>query len=140
MQGGLMWERPRRWARELASDGLTLWFCCRHPGMPLLPKIFAMLVVGYFLSPIDLIPDFIPVLGYLDELILLPISIYIILKMVPDPVLIECRADAKNWIAQNKPTPRSITAAVVIVLLWMAFFWALWKYWGDYVIKWLSAA
>jgi len=135
-----MWERPRRWARELVSDGLTLWFCCRHPGMPLLPKILALLVVSYFLSPIDLIPDFIPVLGYLDELILLPICIHIILKMVPDPVRIECRADAKNWIAQNKPTPRSITAAVVIVLLWMAFFWVLWKYWGDYVIKWLSTA
>jgi len=47
-----MWERLKRWARELEDDGLTLWFCCRHPGMPLLPKLFALLVVGYFLSPI----------------------------------------------------------------------------------------
>jgi len=133
-----MWKRLKRWARELENDGLTLWFCCRHPGMPLLPKILALLIVSYFLSPIDLIPDFIPVLGYLDELILLPISIYIILKMVPEPVLIECRAAAKDWIAQHKPTPRSITAAVVIVLLWMAFFWVLWKSWGNYVIKWLA--
>jgi uncharacterized membrane protein YkvA (DUF1232 family) len=140
MYDGLMWDRLKRWARELENDGLTLWFCCRHPGMPMLPKIFALLVVSYFLSPIDLIPDFIPVLGYLDELILLPISIYFILKMVPEPVLIECRAEAQVWIAQHKPTPRSIIAAVVIVLLWMAFFWALWKYWGDYVIKWLGAA
>jgi uncharacterized membrane protein YkvA (DUF1232 family) len=108
--------------------------------MPMLPKIFALLVVSYFLSPIDLIPDFIPVLGYLDELILLPVSIYFILKMVPEPVVIECRAEAQVWIAQHKPTPRSIIAAVVIVLLWIAFFWALWKYWGDYVMKMLSAA
>jgi uncharacterized membrane protein YkvA (DUF1232 family) len=135
-----MWERLKRWARAMESDGLTLWFCCRHPGTPLLPKFFALLVVGYFLSPIDLIPDFIPVLGYLDELILLPISIYFILKLIPHPILIECRAEAEVWIAQHKPTPKSITAAVVIMLLWMALFWAVWKYWGDSVIRWFSAA
>jgi uncharacterized membrane protein YkvA (DUF1232 family) len=135
-----MWENLKRWARAMESDGLTLWFCCRHPGMPLLPKILALLVVGYFLSPIDLIPDFIPVLGYLDELILLPISIYFILKLIPQPVLIECRVEAELWIAQHKPTPRSIAAAVVIMLLWMVFFWAAWKYWGDNVIRWFSAA
>jgi len=140
MYDGLMWERLKRWAGELRNDGLTLWFCCRHPGMPLLPKIFALLVVSYFLSPIDLIPDFIPVLGYLDELILLPASIYLILKMVPEPVLIECRAEAQAWIAQHKPTPRSVIAAVVIMVLWMVLFWALWKFWGDDVIKAFSAA
>ena len=135
-----MWERLKRWARALEREGLTLWFCCRHPGMPLLPKLLALLVVGYFLSPIDLIPDFIPVLGYLDELILLPVSIYLILKLVPEPVSNECRAAANVWIAQHKPAPRSIIAAAVILLLWIAFFWALWKYWGDYVMKMLSAA
>jgi uncharacterized membrane protein YkvA (DUF1232 family) len=135
-----MWGRLKRWARELEGEGLTLWFCCRHPGMPLLPKLLALLVVGYFLSPIDLIPDFIPVLGYLDELILLPASIYLILKLVPKPVLIECRAAANVWINQHRPTPKSITAAVVIMLLWIAFFWALWKYWGSSVVKWFSAA
>ena len=78
-----MWQRLKLWARALKNDGMTLWFCCRHPQMPLLLKICALLVVGYFLSPIDLIPDFIPVLGYLDELILLPGCIYLILRMVP---------------------------------------------------------
>jgi len=135
-----MWERLKNWARGLAADGLTLWFCCRHPGMPLLPKLFALLVVAYFLSPIDLIPDFIPVLGYLDELILLPVCIYFILKLVPEPVLKDCRAEAATWIAQCKPKPRSIIAAAVIMLLWMVFFWALWKYWGDDLIKRFSAA
>lgn len=135
-----MWQRLKRWARELEGEGLTLWFCCRHPGMPLVPRLLALLVVGYFLSPIDLIPDFIPVLGYLDELILVPAGIYVILKMVPEPVLIECRAEAGAWIAQHKPTPRSLVAAVVIMLLWMAFFWLLWKYWGVRVIEWFSAA
>jgi len=134
-----MLERLKRWARALENDGLTLWFCCRHPRMPRLPKILALLVVGYFLSPIDLIPDFIPVLGYLDDLILLPVCIYFILKLIPEPILIECRAQAEVWIAEHKPTPKSITAAVVIMLLWMAFFWALWKYWGADVMKWFGA-
>jgi len=130
-----MWERLKRWARVLESDGLTLWFCCRHPNMPWLPKILALLVVGYFLSPIDLIPDFIPVLGYLDDLILLPISIYFIMKLVPDTVLTECRAKAAAWVAEHHPTPKSMIAAVVIMLLWVLFFAALWNYFGDSVMQ-----
>ncbi len=122
-----MWQRLKRWARALKNDGMTLWFCCSHPRMPLLPKIFALLVVGYFLSPIDLIPDFIPVLGYLDELILLPVCIYLILRMVPPPVLTDARAQAAEWIAAHHPRPRSIAAAVVIMLLWMLFFAWLWQ-------------
>lgn len=135
-----MWERIKRWARELESDGVTLWFCCRRPGTPLLPKILALLVVGYFLSPIDLIPDFIPVLGYLDELILLPVSIYLILKQVPEPVLVECRAEAIAWIGRHQLTLRSIIAAILAMMLWTAFFWMLWKYWGENVVRWFSAA
>ncbi len=135
-----MWERLKRWARELESEGLTLWFCCRHPAMPWLPKLLALLVVGYFLSPIDLIPDFIPVIGYLDDLILVPIGIYLTLKLVPEPVLTESRAKAAMWVAEHRPTPKSITAAVVIMLLWMLFFGMLWIYFGDSVMNLLSAA
>lgn len=135
-----MWESIKRWARKLKNDGLTLWFCCRHPQMPLAPKIFALLVVAYFLSPIDLIPDFIPVLGYLDDLILLPACIYLVLKLVPGPVLTECRAKAMNWLAEQNPTPRSITAAVVIMLLWMAFCGMLWHHFGDSLLKWWGAS
>lgn len=134
-----MWKRLKNWAHQLKRDGLTLWFCCRHPRMPLVPKLLALLVVGYFLSPIDLIPDFIPVLGYLDELILLPACIYFILKLVPEPVLMECRADAAAWISQHKATPRSIISAVVIILLWMVFFGALWHYWGNAIVQWFRA-
>ena len=135
-----MWERLKRWARELKRDGLTLWCCCRHPDMPLLPKLLALLVVGYFLSPIDLIPDFIPILGYVDDLILLPVGIYLILKLVPAPVLRESRAEAEAWIAQRRPLPRSIAAAAVIMLLWIIFFLVLWKYWGSDIARWLGAA
>jgi uncharacterized membrane protein YkvA (DUF1232 family) len=133
-----MLERLKRWARALKSDGLTLWFCCRHPDMPLVPKLLALLVVGYFLSPIDLIPDFIPVLGYLDELILLPICIYFILKLIPAPVLRDSRGDAEAWIAQRKPKPKNFIAAAVILLLWIVCFGAIWNYWGDHVVSWIK--
>jgi uncharacterized membrane protein YkvA (DUF1232 family) len=107
--------------------------------MPLLPKMLALLVVGYFLSPIDLIPDFIPVLGYLDELILLPACIYLILRLVPAPVLAECRAKAGAWAAAHQPNPRSIVAAIVIMLLWMLFFAWLWRHYGEHLLKILGA-
>ncbi len=135
-----MWQRVKSWARTLKSDGMTLWFCCRHPQMPWLPKIFALLVVGYFLSPIDLIPDFIPVLGYLDELILLPGCIYLILRMAPPAVLTEARAQATQWIATHQPRPRSIVAAIVIMLLWMIFFGWLWQRYGAQLQAYFSAS
>ena len=135
-----MWDQLKRWARALKSEGMTLWFCCRHPDMPWLPKMLALVVVGYFLSPIDLIPDFIPVLGYLDELILLPISIYLILKLVPEPVLAESRNKAATWIAEHRPTPKSITAALVIMALWLLSFAALWHYFGADLMGLVRAA
>ena len=135
-----MWQRIKSWARTLKSDGMTLWFCCRHPQMPWLPKIFALLVVDYFLSPIDLIPDFIPVLGYLDELILLPGCIYLILRMVPPAVLTEARAQATQWIATHQPRPRSIVAAIVIMLLWMIFFSWIWQRYGAQLQAYFSAS
>ena len=97
-------------------------------------------MVGYFLSPIDLIPDFIPVLGYLDELILLPGCIYLILRMVPPAVLTEARAQATQWIATHQPRPRSIVAAIVIMLLWMLFFSWLWQRYGAQLQAYFSAS
>lgn len=135
-----MWEQLKRWAVALKSEGMTLWFCCRHPDMPLLPKLLAFVVVGYFLSPIDLIPDFIPVLGYLDDLILVPIGIYLTLKLVPQHVIVESRAQARDWIAGHRPKPKSLVAAVVIMVLWMVFFAAVWQYFGADVVKWFGAA
>ena len=134
-----MWEPLKRWARQLENEGMTLWFCCRHPDMPWLPKIFALLVVGYFLSPIDLIPDFIPVLGYLDDLLLVPIGIYLTLKLVPPHVIQKSRAQAHDWIALQQPKPRSIVAAVIIMILWMLFFAVLWHYFGASVMGWMGA-
>ncbi len=134
-----MWQQLKRWTRVLKNDGMTLWFCCKHPQMPLLPKIFALVVVGYFLSPIDLIPDFIPVIGYLDDLILLPACIYLILRIVPAPVLAESRAQAAAWIAAHHAKPSSIVAAIIIMLLWILFFGWLWRLYGAQLLQYFGA-
>src|SRR5262245_27657245 len=78
-------------ARALKSDALGLYFAARHPGTPWYAKLAAFLIVAYTFSPVDLIPDFIPVLGYLDEVILIPVLIALTLKLVPDAVMVECR-------------------------------------------------
>jgi uncharacterized membrane protein YkvA (DUF1232 family) len=115
-----MWQRLKQWAKALRKDVLTLWFAGRHPGTPLAAKLLALALAAYAFSPIDLIPDFIPVLGYLDEAILLPIGILICVKMIPEPVLAECRASADRWLAERHEKPRSWTGAAVIVLIWLA--------------------
>ena len=124
-----MWQQLRDWARQLKSETLALWFCCKHPATPLVAKICASLVVAYALSPIDLIPDFIPVIGYLDDVILIPIGIYFTLKLIPQPVIDECRVKARDWLDARRAKPRSYVAAAVIVVLWLA---ALWWVWGSY--------
>ncbi len=119
--------RLRRWAAALKRDVLALWYCCRDPRTPLTAKLLAMLIVGYALSPIDLIPDFIPVLGLLDDLILLPVAIYFTLKLIPAEVLEDSRAQAADWLAKQRPKPVIGVAAAVIVLVWLVLAWLLWR-------------
>ena len=123
-----MLDRLKVWARQLKAETLALWFCCKHPDTPLLAKILATMVVAYALSPIDLIPDFIPVLGYLDDVILVPIGIYFTLKLVPQHVLDECRAQAQMWMDEHHAKPRNYVAAGVIVALWIAAVWLTWRW------------
>lgn len=118
--------RLRSWAAALKRDVLALWYCYRDPRTPLIAKLIAMLIVAYALSPIDLIPDFIPLIGYLDELILLPAAIYLTLKLIPAQVLEDGRARAADRLASHRPKPVSYVAAAVIVLLWLALAWLLW--------------
>ncbi|CAM3641411.1 YkvA family protein [Bordetella flabilis] len=108
----------RLWASRTKGDVMTLWFAMRHPGTPWYAKALAILAVAYALSPIDLIPDFIPVLGYLDDVILLPILIWLAVRALPAPVRADSRQRALARSTQARP--RSRAAAVIIVLIWMA--------------------
>jgi uncharacterized membrane protein YkvA (DUF1232 family) len=123
-----MLNRLRRWARLLKGDILTLWFCCRHPGMPRGAKLLAILLVAYAFSPIDLIPDFIPVLGYLDDVIILPIGIWLVLKMVPPAVIAECRAQAAARLDSKIPRPRNYPMMAAIIVLWGLLLWLAWRW------------
>jgi uncharacterized membrane protein YkvA (DUF1232 family) len=111
-------DRLTAWARRLRRDGLTLWFAAKHPGTPWPARALGVFVVAYALSPIDLIPDFIPVLGYLDDLLLLPGLIWLAIRLVPPAILAECRAQAEQWIAARRATPSSRAGAVLVVALW----------------------
>ena len=117
-------QRLKIWAAALKREVMALWFACRDPRTPWYARLLTMLIVAYALSPIDLIPDFIPVLGYLDELILLPVGIYLVLKLVPTEALADARARAQAWVDSRKPKPRNWIAAAVIVLVWVAVLWA----------------
>jgi len=109
-------ERLRRWARSLKRDVVAVWFAARHPGTPLHVRLLAVAVTAYALSPIDLIPDFVPVLGYVDDLLIVPLGLLLVLKLLPAPVLQECRERADRVAA--RPTSRA--AAAIIVAAWVA--------------------
>lgn len=115
----------RQWARKLKSDLVTLWFCQKHPDTPLAARALSVLVVAYAFSPIDLIPDFIPVLGYLDDVVILPVGIYLALRLIPGHVKAESRVKAAEWQEAQNHRPRNWPAAAVII-----FLWALLMYWG----------
>lgn len=132
--------RVLQWVRRLKRDLLVVWFACRHPGTPLVAKVLAVVVAGYAFSPIDLIPDFVPLVGYLDELILLPVAVYLIFKLIPEPVLDDCRVRADQFLRQRRPAPRNYVAAFVIVLLWAGVLWWLWALCGDAIADWFCSA
>ncbi len=105
-------------ARALKSEVYALYLAYKDPRVPLYAKIFAACVVGYAFSPIDLIPDPIPILGYLDDLILIPLGVALAIRLIPPVVLAECREKAREVIKQGKPVNR--IAAAVIITLWLA--------------------
>jgi uncharacterized membrane protein YkvA (DUF1232 family) len=113
-----MLEQLKRRARQLKVEVYALYLAYRDPRVPWYARLFAAGVVAYAFSPIDLIPDVVPVLGYLDDLILIPLGIQIALKLIPAGVMAESRAQAAVVMQAGKPV--SWGAAVVIVALWLA--------------------
>jgi uncharacterized membrane protein YkvA (DUF1232 family) len=110
-------ETWKRWARKLKIEVYALYLAYKDPRVPLYARIFAACVVGYAFSPIDLIPDPIPVFGYLDDLVLIPLGVLLAIKMIPPNVLDECRENSREVIQQGKPVNRA--AAAVIIAVWL---------------------
>ena len=104
-------------ARHLKAETFALYLAARDPRTPWHAKLLVAGIVAYAFSPIDLIPDFVPVLGYLDDLILIPLGVTLAIKMIPHSVLAECRARAQETIQNGKPVSR--VAGVVVVVIWL---------------------
>ncbi|WP_050405247.1 YkvA family protein [Bradyrhizobium embrapense] len=117
------------WARNLKRDSVALYLAARDPRVPWYAKALAVAIAAYALSPIDLIPDFIPVIGYLDDLMLLPLGIWLAISLVPDEVMTECRANANALL--QRPTSRA--GLIAIIVLWIAgalvLVWTVFAYW-----------
>jgi len=109
-----MLETVKRWARALKRDVVALWLAGRDPRVPFGAKLLAGAIAAYALSPIDLIPDFIPVLGYFDDLIIVPIGIWAAIKLIPPELLDEFRERAR---AQGRP--KSLAAVAAIIAIWI---------------------
>lgn len=118
----------KQWARSIKRDVVALWIAARDARTPVTAKIVAGMVAAYALSPIDLIPDFIPILGYLDDLLIVPLGILLAVRLIPAELMSEFRALA----AQREGRPTSKTGLAVIVLIWLAAAllagWMAWKY------------
>ena len=115
--------RLKRWAAALTRDVLAVWIAARDPRVPWPAKVLALAVAAYALSPIDLIPDFIPVLGYLDDLLLVPLGIFAVVRMIPASLMAEFREKA----AARTGRPRSIAGAAVVVVIWLLIAWVIAK-------------
>ena len=111
-----MFSRIKHWAHQLKRDVHAVYLASRDPRVPWHAKALAIAVAGYALSPIDLIPDFIPVLGYLDDLIIVPLGIWLVIWLIPEEIMVEYRAIADT--AGQRPVSRA--GMIVIVVLWMS--------------------
>lgn len=113
-----MFAKIKNWAKQLKRQVYVLYFAYKDSRVPLFAKIFTACVVAYALSPIDLIPDFIPVLGYLDDIILIPLGIYFALKFIPKHILEECNFKAQKLL--NGQKPKNWIAGTIIIVLWIS--------------------
>lgn len=108
----------------MRRDALAMWIAARAPETPIGAKLLAAAVAAYAFSPIDLIPDFIPVLGMLDDIVIVPLGIALALRLMPDELIVRFRAEAETWSHQ----PSSIVGALAIVALWLALIvWISWE-------------
>lgn len=117
MNSGIL-LRLRGKVRDVNIELIALWFAYRDQRTPWYAKLFGALVAGYAFSPIDLIPDFIPILGYFDDAVIIPIGIAVAKKLIPKDVMADCRLKARMWFNERKEKPKSRVFALVIVFIW----------------------
>lgn len=110
-----MLAQAKDWARRIKLDVVAVYFAARHPTTPLPLRLLAMAVAAYALSPIDLIPDFVPILGYLDDLLIVPLGIALVIRLLPPTILQASRAKAAVLMER----PHSRIAAIVVVCCWV---------------------
>jgi uncharacterized membrane protein YkvA (DUF1232 family) len=113
-----MFDRLKEWTQQLKTETAALYFACRDPRTPWYAKALALFVVAHTLSPIDLIPDFIPILGYLDDLIITPLGLAIAFKLIPEDVLAEARRKAGNQLMDGSSLGRA--GMVIVFAFWTA--------------------
>jgi uncharacterized membrane protein YkvA (DUF1232 family) len=125
-----MLDHLKVWARTLKRDVHAIYLAAHHPRVPWYAKVLAIAVAGYALSPIDLIPDFIPVFGYVDDLIIVPLGIWLVVSLIPDEVMAEYRAKASE--AGQLPVGKA--AAIIIIAIWIfaaaILGWVGFAHWG----------
>ena len=109
-------QRLKSWATTLNRDVIAIWLAARDPRVPWFAKALALFVAAYALSPMDLIPDFIPVIGYLDDLLIVPLGIMAVVRMIPAPLMAEFRQTA----SARADRPKSIAGAIFVIALWLA--------------------
>jgi uncharacterized membrane protein YkvA (DUF1232 family) len=108
-------DRLKNWARRVKRDVVAVYFAARDRRTPVVTRVVAMAVAAYALSPVDLIPDFVSVLGYLDDLLIVPFGMFVVIRMLPIEVLLDARAKASALLAK----PTSHVAAVLMVVVWL---------------------
>ena len=119
--------QAKDWARRIRRDAVAVYFAARDPRTPMLARCMALAIAGYALSPIDLIPDFIPILGYLDDLLIVPLGLLLVIRLLPPAVLAESREKASTLLSR----PRSYGATAFIVGIWLLCIVAIAYWWYD---------
>lgn len=122
----------KEWASSIKNNIVALYLASSNPAVSIFPRILIVIIVAYALSPIDLIPDFIPVIGYLDDLVILPLGIWLVIRLIPVEVWKQCLNKART---QSQALPQNRVAAIVIVIIWIVAMaglsWWLWNVYAD---------
>lgn len=127
-----MLNKIRQWARQLKHKLTALYYAQQHPATPWYCKALIFLTLLYALSPLDLIPDFIPVLGLLDDLLLLPLAIFFTVKLLPPGLWLECQAKAERSPLR---LPRQKAGIILVLMVWALLLLLLWHYWLQHIFQ-----